>query len=110
MKTIHVSADREYDVLIDTSFRSAVEKYSGDRARVAIFFSEHMKESIPQFSTGDTEYFYFPIPDGEAGKSPETISAIWQELGKLNVNRQDLIIGIGIGIAIYLILNKFKKE
>lgn len=97
MKTIHVSADREYDVLIDTPFRSAVESYSGDRARVAIFFSENMKESIPQFSTGDTEYFYFPIPDGEAGKSTQILQQSWNWLGAAGFTRSDLVVGIGGG-------------
>ena len=67
MRTIHISADREYDVLIDTPYLPAISALCASRSRVAIFFSESMKAAIPQLEDVASEIFYFPIPDGEAG-------------------------------------------
>ena len=67
MKSILVSADRTYQVDIGVEYQSEIVRVSKDRTRVAILFSESMTKRIPQFVSGDAEYFYFPIPDGEAG-------------------------------------------
>ena len=97
MKIIPVSAERNYEVLIDTEYRTVIEDLSRDRHRVAIFFSESMKSQIPEFSARDSEFFYFPIPDGESGKSVRTLSQSWDWLGAAGFTRSDLIIGIGGG-------------
>jgi 3-dehydroquinate synthase len=64
---------------------------------VAIVFSESMKERIPTFDSGDSEFFYLPIPDGEAGKSASVLSQAWNWLGAAGFTRTDLIVGIGGG-------------
>ena len=97
MKAIHVSADREYDVLIDISYQEAVRDLAQGRTRVAIVFSQDMKERIPTFNAGDSEFFYFPIPDGETGKSAAILAQAWNWLGAAGFTRSDLIIGIGGG-------------
>jgi len=94
---VHISADREYDVLIDIPFQREVERISAGRARVAVFFSEFMQHAIPQFSAGDAEFFFFPIPDGEAGKSSQTLQQSWNWLGAAGFTRSDLVIAIGGG-------------
>lgn len=97
MKRVHVSAEREYDVVINIPFKSEVERLSTGRSRVGIFFSESMKGAIPQFSASDAEFFYFPIPDGEAGKSSQTLQQSWNWLGAAGFTRSDLVIAIGGG-------------
>lgn len=97
MKKIHVCADREYDVLIDTPYLAALKEAASSRSRVAIFFSVGMKDSIPQIDDLDAEFFYFPIPDGEAGKSVATLQQSWNWLGSAGFTRDDLIVGIGGG-------------
>ena len=97
MKRIHVSADREYDVLIDINFRDELRTLTQDRARVAIVFSESMKERIGTFESADAEFFYLPIPDGESGKSASVLAQAWNWLGAAGFTRTDLIIGIGGG-------------
>jgi 3-dehydroquinate synthase len=97
MKAIHVSADREYDVVIDTPYVAALKEVAASRSRVAVFFSVDMKSSIPRIEGLDTEFFYFPIPDGEAGKSVEILHQSWNWLGAAGFTRDDLIIGIGGG-------------
>lgn len=89
MRTVPVNAERAYQVEIGVDWKVALTDWVEGRSKAVVICSE--KQDIK------TELPTIRIPDGEAGKSPETISAIWQELGKLNVNRQDLIIGIGGG-------------
>ena len=97
MKKIHISADREYDVLIDVDYLAALSDRAQGRARVAVVFSESMKDRIPQLEAGDCEFFYLPIPDGEAGKSASVLAQAWNWLGAAGFTRADLIVGIGGG-------------
>jgi 3-dehydroquinate synthase len=97
VKKIHISADREYDVLIDVDYLAALSDRAQDRARVAVVFSESMKDRIPQLEAGDCEFFYLPIPDGEAGKSASVLAQAWNWLGAAGFTRADLIVGIGGG-------------
>jgi len=97
VKKIHVSADREYDVLIDVDYLAALSDRAQGHARVAVIFSESMKDRIPQLEAGDCEFFYLPIPDGEAGKSVAVLVQAWNWLGAAGFTRADLIVGIGGG-------------
>ncbi len=97
MKKIHVSADREYDVLIDVDYLAALSDRAQGRARVAVVFSESMKDRVPQLEAGDCEFFYLPIPDGEAGKAAAVLAQAWNWLGAAGFTRADLIVGIGGG-------------
>ena len=92
-----MSADREYDVLIDADYLGALSDRAQGRARVAVVFSESMKDRIPQLEAGDCEFFYLPIPDGEAGKSAAVLAQAWNWLGAAGFTRADLIVGIGGG-------------
>jgi 3-dehydroquinate synthase len=97
VKKIHVSADREYDVLIDVDYLAALSDRAQGRARVAVVFSESMRDRVPQLEAGDCEFFYLPIPDGEAGKSASVLAQAWNWLGAAGFTRADLIVGIGGG-------------
>ena len=97
MKKIHVSADRDYEVVIDVDYLTALSDRAQGRTRVAVVFSESMKDRIPQLEAGDCEFFYLPIPDGEAGKSAAVLVQAWNWLGAAGFTRADLIVGIGGG-------------
>jgi 3-dehydroquinate synthase len=97
MKSVHICADREYDVLIDVAFKEVLIEKTRDRARVAVIFSQSMKDQIPTFDSGDCEFFYLPIPDGEAGKSAAVLQQAWNWLGAAGFTRNDLIVAVGGG-------------
>lgn len=97
MKSIQIDAERSYSVLIDISFEEALGEHFKNRERVAVFFSESMKGRIPQFSSGDTEFFFFPLPDSEGAKSAKVLSQVWDWLGAGGFTRSDLILAIGGG-------------
>ena len=89
MRTVPVSAERDYQVEIGVNWRDALNDWVEGRNKVVVITSESFEVK--------TDFPTIKVPDGEAGKSPEVIVKIWQELGELGLNRQDLIIGIGGG-------------
>ena len=89
MKTVPVSAERTYQVEIGVDWKIALNDWIEGRNKVAVIASEKMELQI--------DLPILRIPDGESGKSPEVIVNIWQKLGELGLNRNDLIIGIGGG-------------
>ena len=97
MNSIKVSAERSYEVLVDINYSQEISKLANSRSRVAVVFSEAMKERIPSFESGDTEFIYLPIPDGEQGKSTKVLAQAWNWLGAAGFTRSDLVIGIGGG-------------
>ena len=89
MKTVPVSAERTYQVEIGVDWKIALNDWIEGRNKVAVIASEKMELKI--------DLPIIRIPDGESGKSPDVIVNIWQKLGELGLNRNDLIIGIGGG-------------
>ena len=89
MKTVPVSAERHYQVEIGVQWRSALNDWVEGRNKVVAITSEKfaVKTDLPTIE----------VPDGESGKSAEVLTFIWEQLGKLGINRGDLIIGIGGG-------------
>ena len=97
MKTIVVNAERTYEVHIDVRYIEHLAQAVKNRARVAIIFSEDMEDLIPHDIAADASVHYFPIPDGEDGKSTKTLLRIWDWLGAAGFTRSDLVVGIGGG-------------
>jgi 3-dehydroquinate synthase len=89
MKTVPVSAERTYQVEIGVDWKIALNDWIEGRNKVAVIASEKLELKI--------DLPIIRIPDGESGKSSEVIVNIWQKLGELGLNRNDLIIGIGGG-------------
>ena len=89
MRTVPVSAERDYQVEIGVDWRVALSDWVEGRNKVVVITSENLEV--------ETAYPTIRVPDGESGKSPEVLLSIWQKLGELGLNREDLIIGIGGG-------------
>ena len=89
MRTVPVSAERDYQVEIGIDWKNSLSDWTQGRNKVVVITSENFEV--------ETSYPTIKVPDGEAGKSPEVLMRIWEELGALGLNRQDLIIGIGGG-------------
>ena len=97
MSEIRVSAERDYTVQLSNSWRGSLTESVQGRARVAIIVSESMTSRVHDLDLGNAEVFTFAIPDGEAGKSSNTLVKIWDWLGAAGFTRSDLIVGIGGG-------------
>jgi len=97
MKTISVSADREYEVQIDTDWLRAIEPYFAGRGQVAVIVSESMRDRISGVPETDAQVHIFTIPDSEAGKSFATYQKLLDWLGAAGFTRNDLVIAVGGG-------------
>ena len=97
MAEIIVRAEHEYTVRITGDWRGDLSPFLSQRSRVAIIFPATMSSRLPSFQSQDREIYLLPVPDGEAGKSPQTIQYLWNELGRLGFTRSDLIVAVGGG-------------
>ena len=97
MSEIMVRSERDYSVLISQSWRNSLSESVQGRARVALIVSESLTSRVQGLDLGSVEIFTFAIPDGEAGKSSDTLLEIWDWLGAAGFTRSDLIVGIGGG-------------
>lgn len=94
---IEVQAERNYPVIIDTSWIDELSRLLVGRGKAAIIVSEKMQEAVKNLIATDAEILVFPIPDGEPGKSSTTLNKVWDWLGAAGFTRSDLIVGIGGG-------------
>ena len=97
MKSISVTADRDYEVVIDADWQKAVEPYLTNRGQVAVIVSEEMRDRIVNFPVTDAQIHIFTVPDSEAGKSFATYQKVLDWLGAAGFTRNDLIVAVGGG-------------
>jgi 3-dehydroquinate synthase len=97
MRTIQVSAERNYVVTIGNSWDNQVRALCADRTRVAIITSKDFTPDLSALNDLESELFYMQVPDGEEGKSISTLTNLWNWLGAGGFTRSDLVIGIGGG-------------
>jgi 3-dehydroquinate synthase len=94
---IQVNAERQYAVRITGDWRGDLSPIASKRDRVAIISSAAMSSAIPAMSFSGVEVTQIEIPDGEAGKSSNTLNYIWGKLAEAGFTRSDLIVAIGGG-------------
>lgn len=97
MKSICVTADREYEVVIDIDWQKAIEPYLVNRGQVAVVVSEAMRDRILNLPSTDAQIHIFAVPDSEAGKSFATYQKVLDWLGAAGFTRNDLIVAVGGG-------------
>lgn len=97
MNKISISADRNYDVLIDINWNEELAAYFSGRGQVAIIVSETMRDRITNIPQSDAQIHIFTIPDSEAGKSFATYQKLLDWLGAAGFTRNDLIVAVGGG-------------
>ena len=97
MKSILVTSDRDYEVVIDTDWQKAVEPYLSNRGQVAVIVSEAMRDRIVNLPVTDAQIHIFTVPDSEAGKSFATYQKVLDWLGAAGFTRNDLVIAVGGG-------------
>ena len=97
MNKIPVSADREYEVVIDIDWQKAVEPYLVNRGQVAVIVSEAMHDRIIGLPNTEAQIHIFTVPDSEAGKSFATYQKVLDWLGAAGFTRNDLIVAVGGG-------------
>ena len=63
---------------------------------MAVFYAESQKNSIPKLSI-NSDVHYFPLPEGEAAKSIQTLIKTWDWMGAAGFTRSDAVVAIGGG-------------
>ena len=96
MSVITVKSEHQYDVVIGNPWLNELISSLSQYTRVAIFYSTAQEDFIHKFSI-DAEVHYFPLPDGEAAKSSQTIAKMWDWMGAAGFTRSDVVVGIGGG-------------
>ena len=97
MKTISVSAERDYTVSIGSPWMSSLVPLIQSRTRVAIIVSSGFSPDLSSLQSIDCEVHIFTVPDGEDAKNPSTLLTLWNWLGAAGFTRSDVIVGIGGG-------------
>jgi 3-dehydroquinate synthase len=97
MKSISVSADRNYEVLIDIEWQKALETNLVNRGQVAVIVSEAMRDRIVGLPEIEAQIHIFTVPDSEAGKSFATYHQVLEWLGAAGFTRNDLVVAVGGG-------------
>ncbi len=97
MNTISVTADRDYEVVLDINWQKAIEPYLTNRGQVAVIVSEAMSDRIVNLPVTDAQIHIFTVPDSEAGKSFATYQKVLDWLGAAGFTRSDALVGIGGG-------------
>ena len=97
MNKILVSADREYEVVIDIDWQSVLEPYLVNRGQVAVIVSESMRDRIIGLPETEAQIHIFTVPDSEAGKSFATYQKVLDWLGAAGFTRNDVIVAVGGG-------------
>ena len=97
MKSIAVTADRDYKVLIDINWQSALEPLLDNRGQVAVIVSETMRDRIINLPSTDAQIHIFMVADSEAGKSFATYQKVLDWLGAAGFTRNDLVVAVGGG-------------
>jgi len=97
MKSISVTAERDYTVAIATPWTSSLVPLIKSRTRVAIIVSSGFSPDLASLQSLDCEVHIFTVPDGEDAKNPSTLLNVWNWLGAAGFTRSDVIVGIGGG-------------
>jgi 3-dehydroquinate synthase len=97
MKKLKVTAEHEYEIKIDVQWKEEVASLMKGRNKTAIITSSSFTPDLGQLQSLESEVHIFRTPDGEAGKSFESLSSLWDWLGAAGFTRSDLIVAVGGG-------------
>jgi 3-dehydroquinate synthase len=95
MKKLKISADRKYEIFVDTDFYDALGSITNKHQQVLLVVPSKLAKLIKIKKLGNLKVL--TVPDGENQKNFVTLQRIWAELGKGKFSRSDAIIGLGGG-------------
>lgn len=96
-KRVTVDAEHEYEVEIGVDWKEELARSTSTYSRVVLVVSESMSGRVEPLPNHASDYKVLVIPDGEAGKSAQTLETLWNSFGLFGVTRSDLVVGIGGG-------------
>jgi len=97
MKRIKVTAEREYNVVVDCEWIAELTPLLEGRTRLGVVVATSLRDRIALLDPLDVDIYTFEIEDGEGAKSAQNLELLWQWLGASGFTRTDLIVAIGGG-------------
>ena len=99
MKTIKVSAEHEYPVLVGHGVLPELLNYVESSSRVAVIHPRSLQDAAGKLrqSLEGIETMSIEIPDAEEAKSVSVLEFCWMALGKAGFTRNDIIVSMGGG-------------
>jgi 3-dehydroquinate synthase len=102
IEKVVVKSDREYSVFIgNNALININDLISEEVSQIAVIYPTDLKSVyqnlLKQIDSLGKKIVPIEVPNAEASKTYETAINAWDELGKHNFTRSDLIIGIGGG-------------
>ena len=95
---IQVTGDRPYDVLVGRDLAGELPSLIEGAARAAVVYSAPLRESAERVAAAaGVRTLLVEVPDAERGKTVEVAARCWDELGRENFTRTDVVIGVGGG-------------
>ncbi|MEV4348078.1 3-dehydroquinate synthase [Actinoplanes sp. NPDC049596] len=95
---IPVAGDRPYDVLVGHDLYGELPSLIEGAAQAAVLFSAPLRARAEAVAAATgVKTLLIEVPDAEAGKTVEVAAICWDELGRNNFTRTDVVIGVGGG-------------
>lgn len=96
-ETIHVNAEKPYDVTVSHGCLGSLPEIAGGR-RVALIHGASLGELAGRVgATLGEATLLLDVPDGETAKTPETLVSCWDRLASAGFTRSDVVVGLGGG-------------
>jgi 3-dehydroquinate synthase len=93
-----VAGDRPYDVLVGHGLADRLPAMIDGAARAAILYSAPLRAHAERVAqAAGVRPLLIEVPDAEAGKTVAVAAHCWDELGRENFTRTDVVIGVGGG-------------
>jgi 3-dehydroquinate synthase len=95
---IPVTGDRPYDVLVGRDLAGELPSLIKGAARAAVLYSAPLRAHAERVAEASrVRPLLVEVPDAEAGKTVAVAAHCWDELGRENFTRTDVVIGVGGG-------------
>jgi 3-dehydroquinate synthase len=95
---IPVTGDRPYDVLVGRDLAGELPSLIPGAARAAVLYAAPLRAQAERVAAAaGVRPLLIEVPDAEAGKTVAVAAHCWDELGRANFTRTDVVIGVGGG-------------
>ncbi len=98
MTRISVAGARPYDVLIGHDLAGELPTLLNGATQTAILYAAPLRERAEQIAArAGGRPLLIEVPDAENAKTVEVAARCWDELGRANFTRTDVVVGVGGG-------------
>lgn len=101
--TVQVAVDPPYPVVIGTGLSQELDRLLSGRNRVAILHQPVLAQTAEamrsHLASKGVDAHRIEIPDAEAGKDLPVAAFIWEVLGRIGIDRKDVVVSLGGGAA-----------